>query len=397
MGNQQSGATATLSPQQHADIMNAPPHVGAGTPTGTPKRAGRTRPTPTSGRPVEQRRPRPTTNRPDGGVVETPVRPASDNEWLQLYSPTRTPASIRMRSTDFEINGPTLGEGSFAKVKLATHLPTRKKVAVKIIDKTKIPQNMKAYAATEPGVLCRLKHANVVKLMLTEETETEIFIYLQFMAGSDMHSYIQQKQYLQEGEARNLFVQMLDACSYIHKEGIVHRDIKLENILISHKKVNGVHKALLIDFGFAAIVPHSDFKFTDYPGSVCYAAPELLAGKPYDGTKVDVYALGVTLFTMIHGRYPFYSTDQKELYDKIWHDPVVCASDVTDECADLLRLMLAKDPAERPSMRELKSHPWMQDATNPITKSSILTPVMSRIRTGVARMSPTQTRKKLAF
>jgi len=302
-----------------------------------------------------------------------------------------------MLPSDFSIDGPTLGEGSFAKVKLATHVPSRKRVAVKIIDKTKMPENMKAYAATEPGVLCRLKHANVVKLMLTHETETEIFIYLQFMAGMDMHSYIQEKHYLMEEEARMLFVQMLDAVAYIHKENIVHRDIKLENILISNKKVNGVRKTLLIDFGFAAVVPHSDYKFTDYPGSVCYAAPELLAGKPYDGTKVDVYALGVTLYTMIHGKYPFYSTDQKELYAKIWYDPVVCASDVGDECADLLRSMLEKNPNDRPSMHQIKSHPWMKDCTNPVTKKSILTPVVSRIRDGVARMSPTQTRKKLSF
>jgi 5'-AMP-activated protein kinase, catalytic alpha subunit len=323
--------------------------------------------------------------------------PVADSQWLQIYSPIRTPASSRLHIDDFELDGPTLGEGSFAKVKLGTHVPSNKKVAVKIIDKTKIPANIKAYAATEPGVLCRLKHANVVKMLLTHETDTEIYIFLQFMAGCDMHSYIQQKQYLLEEEARKLFVQMLDGCAYIHKEGVVHRDIKLENILISHKKVNGVRKALLIDFGFAAVVPHSDYKFTDHPGSLCYASPELLAGEKYDGTKVDVYALGVTLYTMLHGVYPFYSPDQRELTMKILNDPVECASDVTDECADLLRMMMAKNPDERPSMRAIKSHPWMKDATNPITKKTIMTPVMSRLREGLHNMSPKKGGRKLAF
>jgi serine/threonine protein kinase len=282
--------------------------------------------------------------------------PVADSQWLQIYSPIRTPASSRLHIDDFELDGPTLGEGSFAKVKLGTHVPSNKKVAVKIIDKTKIPANIKAYAATEPGVLCRLKHANVVKMLLTHETDTEIYIFLQFMAGCDM-----------------------------------------ENILISHKKVNGVRKALLIDFGFAAVVPHSDYKFTDHPGSLCYASPELLAGEKYDGTKVDVYALGVTLYTMLHGVYPFYSPDQRELTMKILNDPVECASDVTDECADLLRMMMAKNPDERPSMRAIKSHPWMKDATNPITKKTIMTPVMSRLREGLHNMSPKKGGRKLAF
>jgi serine/threonine protein kinase len=97
----------------------------------------------------------------------------------------------------------------------------------------------------------------------------------------------------------------------------------LENILISKTKRSGVHRAMVIDFGFAGHIPTPSFRFTDHPGSVCYAAPELLAGKPYDGKKVDVYALGVTLYVMIHGCYPFYNQNTTELYRMIWHE--VCA------------------------------------------------------------------------
>jgi len=139
-----------------------------------------------------------------------------DNSWLQIYSPTRTPQLNRFSSRDFVLENKLLGEGSFARVQLATHLETNKKVAVKVIDKTRIPDAMRMYAAREPGILRDLKHPNVVKLLHTEETRTEIQIYLQFMEGCDMHTYVQENRRLEERDARRLFVQILDAVEYIH-------------------------------------------------------------------------------------------------------------------------------------------------------------------------------------
>jgi len=135
---------------------------------------------------------------------------------LQIYSPTRTPQLNRFSSRDFVLENKLLGEGSFARVQLATHLETNKKVAVKVIDKTRIPDAMRMYAAREPGILRDLKHPNVVKLLHTEETRTEIQIYLQFMEGCDMHTYVQENRRLEERDARRLFVQILDAVEYIH-------------------------------------------------------------------------------------------------------------------------------------------------------------------------------------
>jgi hypothetical protein len=151
------------------------------------------------------------TNSPD---LQTPA--VADNPWLQIYSPCRTPVAGRFKTSEFALDGKVLGEGSFACVQLATHLPTQKKVAVKVIDKTKIPDSMRMYAAREPGILRDLKHPNVVKMLHTEETRREIQIYLQFMEGCDMHTYVQQHQRLMEREARRLFAQILDAVEYVH-------------------------------------------------------------------------------------------------------------------------------------------------------------------------------------
>lgn len=328
----------------------------------------------------------------------TPLNPETpapqDNSWLQIYSPTRTPALNRFRSSDFVLDGKVLGEGSFARVQLATHTATQKKVAVKVIDKTRIPEEMRMYAAREPGILRDLKHPNVVKLLHTEETRCEIQIYLQFMEGCDMHTYVQEHRRLEEREARRLFVQILDAVEYIHSQNVCHRDLKLENILVSKTKRSGTHRAMVIDFGFAGHIPTSSYQFTDHPGSVCYAAPELLAGRPYDGKKVDMYALGVTLYVMIHGCYPFYHTDTRTLYNMIWHDPVVCDPTLcSDSLSNMLMLLLQKNPSKRPTSAHLKSHPWVAGVANPYTTPTVAeqmasSPIVKRLKSVSRKLSP---------
>ena len=110
-----------------------------------------------------------------------------------------------------------LGEGSFAKVMLARHKRSGKLAAVKIIDKTKIPATMKPYVVREPRVLPALHHKNVVKLLLTDEDDEHIYMFMQYMAGGDLHNYVEAKEWLDEREARRVFSQILDAVEYCHQ------------------------------------------------------------------------------------------------------------------------------------------------------------------------------------
>jgi len=329
--------------------------------------------------------------------LQTPA--PQDNQWLQIYSPNRTPIAGRFLESEFKLSDKILGSGSFARVVLANHVPTGKKVAVKIMDKTKLPENMRMYVAREPGILCNMKHPNIVKMLHSSETDAEISVFMQFFEGSDLFSYIQEKKWVDEAAGKRMFVQLLDALAHVHAAGYCHRDIKLENVLISKTSRSGTRRLVMIDFGFAAPIPSPDHKFTDHPGSVCYAAPELLRGLPYDGTKVDIYALGVTLYTILHGYHPFSSPDQRELYRKIYHQQPQFVDELSDDCTNLLMSMLDKDSAKRPSCEQIRAHPFMKDTHNiyliePPTQR--FSPAISRLKTDIVkRLSPKTARRRL--
>ena|SRR3990167_541829 len=246
----------------------------------------------------------------------TPAPVKTNFDWLQCYTPTpqkpepQLPTEFKFE--DFVLHtGSVLGEGAFAKVILATHAPTQTKAAVKVISKKSIPVEMKDYVIREPGVLAKLSHKNIVKLYLVHEDTNYIYMFLQYKPGGDVHSRLERDAIVEEDIARVWFKQIIAAVDFSHKAGYCHRDLKLENILISGEGKQA--KLLLIDFGFAALMESSTHKFHDFPGSVCYAAPELIQGIPYAGSSADVYSLGVILYTLVQGIYPHYSEDRREL------------------------------------------------------------------------------------
>jgi len=336
---------------------------------------------------------------PSATPHKTPMNAPVESRWLEIYSPTRTPATRKFNSNDFHIDdSKVLGEGSFAKVMLGTHIPTGKKVAVKVIDKQNIPENMRAYACCEPAILSEFKHPNIVKLLHHDEDNRYIYIYLQFMEGGDLHSYVEQRKWLEEKDAKKIFAQILDAVQYCHNQNICHRDLKLENILVANtgSGKNKRVKAILIDFGFAGFMSKGH-KFDDYPGSVCYAAPELISGIPYDGSKVDIYALGVTLYTMLHGCYPYYHENKTKMYNMILNKELEVDGGLTDECADLIARMMNKNAERRVTIKEIKEHPWMRDCYNgPFGFSPIASPAAAKLKATASKLSPAKIKNNLS-
>lgn len=329
-------------------------------------------------------------NRPTPVVI--PLKPLTNHdeivtprkeEWLHMTP--RTFEATVFRFQDFKIHSKCLGQGAFARVMMGTHVPSGRQVAVKVVDKAKIPGGMRNYVTGESVALGKLSHECIIKLLLTHEDEVNIYMFLEYMAGGDLHSRVEEDTRLSERETKVIFAQILSAVDYSHQQGFCHRDLKLENILVSAKEAHKL-QVRLIDFGFAGeMTGGPSFVFTDFPGSVCYAAPELICGKPYTGPQADIYSLGVVMYTMLYGRYPFYSEDKKAMFRLLTQEQPFFDSDVSCECAELIGQMMEKQPQSRPTIAEIWKHPWMLDAPgNPHapTKESFATLLSSAFRTG---------------
>ena len=158
-------------------------------------------------------------------------------------------------------------------------------------------------------------------------------------------------------------------------------------------------RVMLIDFGFAGVMEGGpQHLFTDHPGSVVYAPPELISGLPYSGASADVYSLGVLLYTMVHGKYPFFSEQKPELYRLIMKSSAVFDDSLSDDCINLIRLMLTKSPDSRITIQQIRNHPWMK-AEKPMM--SPLRPVMKQctaIKDSVeVQLSPKRVQRKLLY
>lgn len=223
------------------------------------------------------------------------------------------------------ILGQTLGEGEFGKVKMGWKRDGGAQVAIKLIRRESLGSNPsrlpKIYR--EIAILRGLEHPNIVRLHEMVETERHIGIILEYASGGELFDYILQNRYLKDNAARRLFAQLVSGVGYLHKKGIVHRDLKLENLLLDRNR-----NIIITDFGFANTFHPSDelgdemeygLASKDFVkkmgldhvgedghrrgdlmqtscGSPCYAAPELVVSDSlYTGRKVDVWSCGVIL------------------------------------------------------------------------------------------------------
>ncbi|KAJ7175501.1 kinase-like domain-containing protein, partial [Mycena filopes] len=197
----------------------------------------------------------------------------------------------------------TLGEGEFGKVKLGIHSKYGEEVAVKLIRRETVDNeaNM-AKIAREIEILDTLKHPNIVRLYDVFETDKFFGIILEYASGGELFDHILAHRYLKERDAGKLFAQLISGVWYMHQKGIVHRDLKLENLLLDR------HRNLIItDFGFANRFDTSNNLMETLCGSPAYAAPELgdASDKLYVGTAADVWSCGVICFAMLAGFLPF--------------------------------------------------------------------------------------------
>ena len=179
----------------------------------------------------------------------------------------------------------TIGEGHFAVVKLARHVFTGEKVAVKVIDKTKLDEVSKSHLFQEVRCMKLVQHPNVVRLYEVIDTQTKLYLILELGDGGDMYDYIMKHEKgLDEARARKYFRQIVEAISYCHRLHVVHRDLKPENVVFFEKL--GMVK--LTDFGFSNMF-NPGKKLETSCGSLAYSAPEILLGDSYDAPAVGRY------------------------------------------------------------------------------------------------------------
>ncbi|NXJ81800.1 MELK kinase, partial [Trogon melanurus] len=190
----------------------------------------------------------------------------------------------------------TIGTGGFAKVKLARHLLTGERVAIKIMDKVALGGDLPR-VKVEIDAMKNLRHQHICQLYHVIETSRKIFMVLEYCPGGELFDYIISKDRLSEEEARVFFRQIVSAVAYVHSQGYTHRDLKPENLLIDED-----HNLKLIDFGLCAKPKGGlDYHLQTCCGSPAYAAPELVQGKAYIGSEADIWSMGVLLYAVLCG------------------------------------------------------------------------------------------------
>jgi len=250
----------------------------------------------------------------------------------------------------------TVGTGGFAKVKLAIHLTTGDKVAIKIMDKRQLGEDLPRIRL-EIAAMKVLCHQNICKLLQVLENDTKIFMVLEYCPGGELFDYIVDRDRLCESESRRFFRQIVAAVAYIHESGYAHRDLKPENILIDEDQ-----QLKLIDFGLCA-KPRGgmDSVLETCCGSPAYAAPELVTGKNYLGSEADIWSMGVLLYALQCGFLPFDDENISALYRKIQAGLYEKPPWLTQGSLQLLDQMLQTDPKKRITVNQLLQHPWLMD------------------------------------
>ncbi|XP_023064068.1 serine/threonine-protein kinase SIK3 isoform X6 [Piliocolobus tephrosceles] len=297
---------------------------------------------------------------PAGRLLPPPApgSPAAPAAVSPAAGPPRPPAPasrgpMPARIGYYEIDR-TIGKGNFAVVKRATHLVTKAKVAIKIIDKTQLDEENLKKIFREVQIMKMLCHPHIIRLYQVMETERMIYLVTEYASGGEIFDHLVAHGRMAEKEARRKFKQIVTAVYFCHCRNIVHRDLKAENLLLDANL-----NIKIADFGFSNLFTPGQLLKT-WCGSPPYAAPELFEGKEYDGPKVDIWSLGVVLYVLVCGALPFDGSTLQNLRARVLSGKFRIPFFMSTECEHLIRHMLVLDPNKRLSMEQICKHKWMK-------------------------------------
>ena len=278
------------------------------------------------------------------------------NNGTRMYRPT----SRCIMARNGYIAGVDLGSGSYSKVKLARDVGNNDElVAVKIVDRAMAPHDyQQTFLPRELNTWPHIVHPNIIRHHETFQETRRIFMVLEYVSGGDLLTFVQASGAVGERRARSWFSQICEAMCYVHSLECAHRDLKLENILLT----GDLERIKICDFGF---VTDTGSELSDiYCGSRSYAAPEILLGKPYDPKKADIWALGVILYILVVGRMPFDETRGVGNILSEQHSLSMASlskAGVTVRCQRLMMRIFAYQYRERPTVSDILTDDWFNE------------------------------------
>lgn len=260
-----------------------------------------------------------------------------------------------------------LGNGGFGTVYAGVCKKDGRCVALKHISKDKVTEWVKVNGQNLPVEICllqRLSHVqSVVQLIdFFEKPDSFIIVMERPSPCKDLFDYITEKGFLSEDEARDILIQLLRTLAEVHRAGIIHRDIKDENLLVELE----TRRVRLIDFGSGTF--YKDSLYTEFEGTRVYSPPEWIRCHRYNGMPATVWSIGVLLYDMVCGDIPFDRDDQ------ILQAKVVFSRDLSNEVKDLIARCLSELPSERPSLDDILIHPWIADRRRPPHDAALCAP-----------------------
>jgi serine/threonine protein kinase len=301
----------------------------------------------------------------DDPATRNQPAPSQQEERERLQGMIRDKQWNGVGRPDCYVFGKLLGQGSFGTVRLAHHKITGHKVAVKSYERAKFKDEAQVKRCRqEIDLMKTLNHVHIVRLFEVFETSKRIHLVMEAASGGNLCAYVKSRKRLPESEAVRIFYHLALAIDYLHANGIVHRDVKLENVLFDSNRV-----IKLVDFGFS--VRAYDKPLRVFCGTPSYMAPEIVRRKEYIGFPVDVWSLGVLLYAMLVGRFPFTAKTYPELYKKIAGGAFQIPEGISASVRDALRRMLTLAPEQRATIAELKAHRMLSERaeTFPIVPS----------------------------
>ncbi|PAA63392.1 hypothetical protein BOX15_Mlig031844g2 [Macrostomum lignano] len=261
---------------------------------------------------------------------------------------------LGLAAEDYEF-GSHLGDGGFGRVYQATCKRTGKPVAIKVLDKRKVHQrNMTSRVISEISIHQRLRHQFVLQLYSYFEDTANVYIVLELCQGGNLHDYVRRNGCLSEDKVRYFLKQIVAGLCYLHRSGIIHRDLTLANLLLTEDC-----KVKISDFGLAAELSEDRTNKT-MCGTPNYISPEV-SSQGVQGPEVDVWSLGVMLYTMLVGKAPFDTKDPKSTIDNARRLKYDIPGSLHPEAIDLIAKLLRERPKERLTLAQVLQHPFMRD------------------------------------
>ncbi|KAK8886986.1 hypothetical protein M9Y10_038021 [Tritrichomonas musculus] len=247
----------------------------------------------------------------------------------------------------------TIGEGAFSIVKLTNNELNNKKYACKIVPIHMLEErDLYQRFELEVRISQLMRHPGVAAITDILKDDNNFYIFMEYYPKGNLLNYIVSRHKLDEKEAKGLIYQIFDALEYVHRQKVSHRDLKPENIMIDDSG-----RLRISDFGLSRFVGDDNLVKTPC-GSPCYVSPECISGKFYDGLISDVWSCGVILYAMVTGMLPWTKRKMSDLFNQIRNADFKIPTYVSNQCANLIQMLLTVDPNKRITLEQAKHHTW---------------------------------------